>query len=152
MVGNGTDWLSKLAPPHAPSPAGWWPPAPGWCALALILLFIPGIIIYRYYRLKPRLSRIALRELKQLESSVINDAQLASELERLMRRYALAIYDRESVASLSGDTWLAFIVSHGAKEMNGAAGQSFLCAAYGSQVKTDRARWLQGARNFLRRY
>ncbi|TCV89496.1 DUF4381 domain-containing protein [Sulfurirhabdus autotrophica] len=152
MVENNTDWLSKLAPPHAPTPAGWWPPAPGWWALALILLIISGIIIYRNSRHKTHLSRIALRELKQLESTSINDVQLASELEHLMRRYALAIYGREYVANLSGDTWLAFIASHGAKEMTGEAGKSFLCAAYGSQVKTDRTQWLQGARNFLRRY
>lgn len=146
-----TDWLAQLAPPHEPTPAGWWPPAPGWWALALLLLLLAGGLVYWLLRPSNRLSRAALHELKQLESHPGDDGQLASELENLLRRYAIAIYGREKVANLSGDAWLAFVAAHGGTELAGEPGQSLLRAAYGSPVQIDRTLWLKGARDFLRR-
>lgn len=150
MVGMSPDWLARLAPAHAPAPAGWWPPAPGWWTLALLLLLAVGAWSYWFMRPARRFSRAALRELKQLENRPRDDAQMASELEQLLRRYALAIHGHGNVANLSGATWLAFVVAHGGDELAGEAGQNLLSAAYGSRVPTDRDRWLKGARNFLR--
>ncbi|MHB1590172.1 MAG: DUF4381 domain-containing protein [Sulfuricella sp.] len=152
MAGMNTDGLAQLAPAHAPTPAGWWPPAPGWWALLLLLLLVVGALAYWFRRQPNRLSRAALRELKQLETHPGDDVQLASELEHLLRRYALATYGRDRVANLSGDAWLAFVSAHGGAELAGETGQSLLRAAYGSRVQTERARWLKGARNFLRRW
>lgn len=151
MAGMNTDWLAQLAPAHAPAPAGWWPPAPGWWALALLLLLLAGGWAYWFRRPANRLSRAALRELKRMESHSGDDIQLASELEYLLRRYALAAYGRDRAANLSGDAWLAFVAAHGGTELAGEAGQSLLRAAYGSRMQSERARWLKGARNFLRR-
>jgi len=150
MENMNNDWLKQLAPPHAPPPAGWWPPAPGWWVLALLTLAIVAALIYWYRRAPSRLRRAALRELKQLESRRGDDLQLAGELQDLLRRYAVASYGREAVANLSGESWLAFIVAHGGKELAGEAGQSLLRAAYGSRLLNDRTPWLQGARGFLR--
>lgn len=146
------DWLTKLAPAHAPTPVGWWPPAPGWWILALLLMLAAGGWLYWFMRPAKRISRTALRELKQLKGRPCNDIQLASELECLLRRYALAIHGREVAANLSGETWLTFIVAHGGAELDGEAGSNLLRTAYGSRVQTDRTLWLEGARNFLRRY
>jgi len=143
------DWLSQLAPAHAPPPPGWWPLAPGWWGLALLLGLIAAAGVYWYRRPAARQRRAALRELKRLESGPNDDARLAGELEHLMRRYAVAAYGREAAARLSGSAWLAFVVEHGGKELAGEAGQALLRAAYGSPVEADRARWLRGARGFL---
>lgn len=151
MGGMNSGWLAQLAPPHAPPPPGWWPLAPGWWIVAGLLLVIAGALIYRLRQPSQRLRRIALNELKLLETRVSDDAGLAKELEHLLRRYALAVYGREAVANLSGDTWLAFIVAKGGKEFAGKTGRNLLQAAYGGQAQGDRSRWLQGARNFLRR-
>ena len=144
------DWLSKLAPPHAPPAPGWWPPAPGWWLLALLLLMLVAALSYWYLRPASRLRRIALRELKLLGTHTHNDIQLAGELQDLMRRYAIAVYGRDTVGNLSGADWLAFVVEHGGKDLDGEAGQSLLRAAYGSRLLYDRTPWLRGARDFLR--
>lgn len=146
---NG-DWLTQLAPAHAPPAAGWWPPAPGWWGLMLLLALIAAGLVYGFRRPSIRLRRAALRELKRLEEGPNDDVRLAGELERLMRRYAIAVHGREAVAHLSGLAWLDFVVAHGGKELAGEAGQALLRTAYGSPVKIDRARWLKGARGFLR--
>lgn len=151
MGGLNTDWLSQLAPAHAPAPPGWWPLAPGWWGLALLLVLIVAALAYWFRRPAGRLRRTALRELKRLETGPNDDIRLAGELEQLMRRYAVAAYGRETAARLSGVAWLAFVAEHGGEELAGEAGQSLLRAAYGGPVPADRARWLKGARGFLGR-
>lgn len=150
MGGLNADWLTQLAPAHAPAPPGWWPPAPGWWGLALLLGLIAAALVYGLQRPSVRVRRAALRELKRLEDGPNDDVRLAGELEQLMRRYAVAAYGREAAARLAGPAWLDFVVAHGGKELAGTAGQSLLRAAYGGSVEADRARWLKGARGFLR--
>ena len=150
MGGLKGDWLTQLAPAHAPPPPGWWPPAPGWWGLALLLALIATALVYGYRRPAARLRRAALRELKRLEDGPNDDVRLAGELERLMRRYAVAVHGREVAARLSGAAWLEFVVAHGGTDLAGEAGHALLRTAYGSPVKIDRARWLKGARGFLR--
>lgn len=150
MGGMKPDWLSQLAPPHAPPPPGWWPPAPGWWALAILLAIIVAAALYWRRRPAVRLRRIALRELHNLEAADIDDSEFARSLEHLLRRFALARFGRDAVAELSGERWIAFIVAHGAAEWDGAAGAGLLRAAYGGKADADRARWLSGARAFLK--
>ena len=149
MGSMNSHWLTQLAPPHAPPPPGWWPVAPGWWVLALLLLLGTGTLLYWFGHPSRQLSRAALHELKQLENSV-DDTELAIELESLLRRYALAVYGREAVANLSGDSWLTFVAAKGGAELTGETGRNLLRAAYGGHADIDRARWLKGARNFLR--
>ena len=143
------DWLAQLSPPHAPPPAGWWPLAPGWWLLLAMLLLGSGGFIYWYTRKGVRLRRIALRELKQLQKNS-DDFDLARELEHLLRRYALARYGRDSVAGLSGERWLAFVVAHGGAALSGNTGSSLLRIAYGGEAAADRSAWLSGAQAFIR--
>ena len=150
MGGLNADWLSQLAPAHAPAPPGWWPPAPGWWGLALLLGLIAAALVYWFRSPSARLRRAALRELKRLEAGPNDDVRLAGKLERLMRRYAIAVHGREVAARLSGAAWLDFVVAHGGKELAGETGHALLRAAYGSPVRGDRARWLKGARGFLK--
>jgi len=146
------DWLSQLAPAHAPPPPGWWPLAPGWWMLAILLVLVAVALVYWQRRPAVRLRRIALRELKDLEATAGDDIVLARELEHLLRRFAVARFGRDMVAQLSGERWIAFIVAHGGAAWSGSAGASLLRAAYGGgAVNSERTRWLNGARAFLKR-
>lgn len=150
MENMNASWLKQLAPAHAPPPLGWWPPALGWWLLAAILLLLVAALTYWYRRPSSRLRRIALRNLKHLESQVNDDMQLACALQDLLRRYAIAAYGRDVVAHLSGTDWLTFIAARGGKILAGEAGQTLLRAAYGGQLQHHRAAWLIGAKDFLR--
>lgn len=150
MDSMNNDWLKQLAPPHAPPPPGWWPPAPGWWLLLLLFVLVAAGMAYWYWRPSRRLRRIALRELSLLEMHVHDDLQLARDLQNLLRRYAVVAYGRETVANLSGEEWLAFIATHGGRELAGESGQDLLHAAYGGRMLYDHGPWLQGAQNFLR--
>lgn len=150
MENLNPEWLKQLAPAHAPQPPGWWPLAPGWWVLMAISLLLAAGLIYWHRRSSRRLRRAALRELRQLETHACDDLQLAGGLQDLLRRYAVAVYGRETVAKLSGEDWLAFVVAHGGAELAGEAGQGLLRAAYGSRLLNNRTPWLDGARGFLR--
>ena len=139
-------WLSQLAPPHAPSSASMWPPAPGWWALLVILLAMVFAFIYRQH--KTRLSRIALKELKKLQAD--DDIAFAGQLEHLLRRYAIARFGRDDVAALSGERWIAFVVEHGGTALQGEIGADFLRLAYGGTAAENRVAWLSGAEGFIR--
>jgi hypothetical protein len=150
MGSLNSDWLSQLAPAHAPTPVGWWPPAPGWWAIAVLLLLTAAAVVYRFSRPAGRLRRVALRELRAIEAAAHDDARLAAEAEHLLRRYAVAAYGRKTVARLSGAAWLAFVVEHGGTQLAGTTGQAMLLAAYGGQARIDRRRLLDGVRAFIR--
>jgi hypothetical protein len=151
MGGMNADWLSQLAPAHAPPPPGWWPPAPGWWGVALLLILLLAALVYAWRRRPaPRPRRIALRELDRLET-LTDDTELARALQDLLRRYAVAAYGRATVAGLDGAAWLAFVVERGGTELAGESGRALLRTAYGGPAGAERERWLKGARGFLGR-
>ena len=158
------DLLQQLAPDRAPPPVGWWPLAPGWWALMALLLLALVLAVWlrkRARRPAKRWQRLALRELAQLQTASRqagrDDAHLAREVQQLLRRYAIARHGRETVAALSGDAWLAFVVRHGGHEWAGDSGQALLRCAYGGRAaqseapasSADHERWLSGARAFI---
>jgi hypothetical protein len=151
MGGVTPDWLAQLAPEHAPPPPGWWPPAPGWWILLALAVIAIAYLIYRFRHPNLRLQRAALDQLRILETLPIDDMVLARELEHLLRRYAVARFGRDRVASLSGERWIAFIIEHGASAWAGDTGTSLLRAAYGGTASVDRTVTLAGARAFLKR-
>ena len=152
--------LEQLTPDRAPPPLGWWPLAPGWWGLmALLLMTLMLMMWWRQRRLRPsvkRWQRMALRELAQLQATD-NDTTLARGLQQLLRRYAIARYGRDTVAALSGEAWIAFVVRHGGSDWAGDSGRALLRCAYGGEATTpgapatpaDRERWLNGARAFV---
>ena len=144
------DWIRQLAPPHAPPPASWWPLAPGWWGLLILLIFLIGAFIYWNRRPAIRLRRIGLRELKNLNETVNDDFVLARGLEDLMRRFAVARFGHDKVANLSGERWIAFVVEHGGSALSGEIGKNLLRAAYGGSATTNRTVWLTGAKAFIK--
>lgn len=109
---NAADPLAQLRDIHLPEPISWWPPAPGWWILALVISATVCMSTYlaRKYWLKNRYRRAALRELKNFDITGRDNKQaLLEELSILLRRVAVQTYGRKQVAHLSGDKWIAFL-------------------------------------------
>ena len=97
---------------HAAAAPTFWPPAPGWWVLALLLVVMLILITlwsfrrYHVYRLKCHI----MDEIELLSDCYIdNTEELTSRLSMLLRRIALRRYSRERVASLTGSDWLRFL-------------------------------------------
>ena len=99
---------------HLPDAVGWWPLAPGWWVLLLLLVVTLGYGLYRAYRSRQHNAarRFALRELSRFEAEYLehrDPVRLGKELSALLRRSMLAYADRDEVAGLTGEAWLEWL-------------------------------------------
>jgi Domain of unknown function (DUF4381) len=148
MNGN---WLKQLAPAHAPAPAGWWPPAPGWWIVALLCLLVVAVLVWKLRDPRRALRLAAMRQLRLIRASDADGAAVARATQNLLRRYALEVFGRESVSRLTGEAWLRFVMDRGGDALAGAPGRSMLAAAFGNTQADDREQWFAAAEGFIKR-
>jgi MYXO-CTERM domain-containing protein len=146
-----SNWLSQLAPDHAPAPPNVWPPAPGWWALALLTL--AAIVLLRRWWKDPqrRARRAALSELQRIRASDGDGAAVARAIQNLLRRYALTVFGRQTIARLTGEAWLQFVAAEGGEALAGHVGRSMLNTAFGNHSTDERDQWAVGAEGFIKR-
>jgi hypothetical protein len=140
--------LDRLHDVIVPPPAPWWPPAPGWYWLGLVLLawaiYLAARAFIHWQRNLYRRQALAewRRQSRLLADEKTRPAALAN-LATLLKRAALSAYSRPQVASLTGAAWLAFLDrTAGMHEFSSDAGSLLERAAYGvvSPKDVDAAR------------
>lgn len=107
------DALAALRPLVEPPPVPWWPPAPGWFVLAAVAcLLIIGIGIFwwrrRRFLRQTRYRREALALLTAATAPSSPIEQL-SHIAHVLRRAAVSVWGRESVAKAS---WEQLLTRH----------------------------------------
>ncbi|KTD34074.1 hypothetical protein Lnau_2044 [Legionella nautarum] len=106
--------LAKLHDIKLPSPIGWWPLAPGWYLLLVLVLLLIAALSYlarrAYLNGRPKRQALQLLETYKQEYQHEPNSQVCSmKISELLRRVALVYFPREEVASLQGDAWLNFL-------------------------------------------
>ena len=117
-----------------PDAVSWWPTAPGWKVLAIIIVILLLFICVRWMKRwwRNRYRREALRQLMQVQQHAGKQLQeVVAVLPYYLKVTALQAYPRQDVASLSGEHWLAFLD----KQYSGAVfsdgiGRKLLAVAY----------------------
>lgn len=96
---------------HLPDMVGWWPPAPGWWLILVIipLLFWLGLRLYRHLSRNTALksARKLLAEIKQDDTQ--DDFERLCRLSVLLRRVVISLAPRSEAASLTGPAWLEYL-------------------------------------------
>lgn len=95
---------------HWPDPVGFWPLAPGWWLIGLMVLLatVVGAVWLRHQaRSITRLARMELTLLERRHD--LAPTERCRRLSCLLRRVCLSLYPRETVAGLSGEAWLTFL-------------------------------------------
>ncbi len=111
------DLLSQLKDIHAAPAVPWWPPAPGWWALALLLmamLFWLGRRVVARYRVYQRRKQM-LGWVDHLNASVDpgRDPQAyLSTLNRIFKLVALRAFPASQCAALAGEDWSDFLTNN----------------------------------------
>ena len=112
-----------------PDPISWWPLAPGWWVILLLLTLAMVWIITAAYRRwkKNAYRRAALRELKNISPA---------DIPALVKRVSLSIYPREQIATLSGEAWLEFLDQSGnTQDFTQGPGRHLLELSYNPHAK-----------------
>ena len=135
--------LVNLKDIHLPPPVSFWPPAPGWWILAVLLsssLFIGGVLFYRRHKKrKPKTEALRiLKDLQILHQNSQDEVASLRNLSNLLRRTALTLYDNDAVASLQGSSWLEFLDKTGkTKEFSQGAGKVLGNEVFQQKVNPD---------------
>jgi phosphatidylglycerophosphate synthase len=91
--------LDNLRDIVQPSAVSWWPLAPGWWFVIVVVAIAAAVVAFRSWQAwhANAYRRAALHEL--------NTATSVAEIAELLKRTALCAYPRGQVASLSGSAW-----------------------------------------------
>ncbi len=121
---DSEELLAQLADIHLPEPVSFWPPAPGWWVLALLLLI--GLVYLgrrlAAARTRRKICDYALNELEQCYRKLVDSPQddldglklrYVNEVNSVLRRVALVHFPQANVASLGGHAWVDFIRQKG---------------------------------------
>lgn len=110
-----------VLPPDVP----WWPPAPGWYALFVLLALAYAWLALRrwQHRRADAYRRAALREL-----AGPRDATAVAEL---LRRTALAVVPRPVVAGMTGRTWTDWLAAQCPEAMPDPVRSQLYTGVYG---------------------
>jgi ABC-type uncharacterized transport system YnjBCD permease subunit len=157
MNPQGGDLLSQLRDIHAAPAVPWWPPAPGWWLLALVVaICLFYVLRYAVRRLRSRQRRLALiRYVDHVENSVdplTAPQEFLSSLNRIFKIVALRAFPDSHCAYLQGEEWVQFVQSKlkaadTANELEALAQGPYQMAAV-----FDAQRLVSTARKWVRQY
>lgn len=127
---NLVDLIEQLQQPPEPPPVSMMPQTWGWAGLAMLLAIFLVWLVWRLWRHRQSNAyrRAALAELDRAGDD-------PAAIARLLRRTALAVWPRESVASLTGEAWLDFLSRTGGDAFAGEAGQILLRAPWRREAR-----------------
>jgi uncharacterized protein DUF4381 len=100
---------------HLPSSVSWWPLAPGWWILILVIIITSLSIIFlirRHRRHRASAVYLAKQELERIKENYKSQQDkliLVKELSELIRRVSISVFKRSDAASLTGQQWLEFL-------------------------------------------
>lgn len=116
MDAGNTNLLSRLRDIHAATEPGWWPPAPGWWLLALLLAALLAFALrygYQRWRVVRRRGRLlaALEQIgKEIDPASAPHEYLA-RMNKLFRVIALRAFPGTACVRLQGMEWVRFLQS-----------------------------------------
>ena len=108
---------------HLPDSVGWWPPAPGWWLLPVLLLLGLAAAWYArhlYRRRKFSAVNMARKELAGIRSRYAADrdaGHCVRSVSGLLRRVSISVFPRAESAGLTGADWLAFLQSGNSQQV-----------------------------------
>jgi hypothetical protein len=111
---DGANLLAQLRDIHAAPQVPWWPPAPGWWLLGLLLLAGLAILawrLWRRWRVHSRRRRL-IRRLDELRADLDPRArpqEYLSAINQVLKVVAIRAFPGEQCARMRGSTWTSFL-------------------------------------------
>ncbi|WP_144393396.1 DUF4381 domain-containing protein [Pleionea sediminis] len=139
---QSVDPLAQLKDIHTPDPISWWPLAPGWWILAVLIIitlfFLTRWIIKRVQD-KPAIKQ-AKQAIEQLKTKP-PEKQFLVEALHLLRRSALSKFAKEQVASLPLHTLAQQLSKAQQLTLNSPSIELMHTAQYAPEVSITNDQW-----------
>jgi len=115
---NPQDPLAQLRDIQLPATGGWWPPAPGWWLLAILVIVGALALAWLWHRQrqKHRWKRSARTELQQLESKARPTPEWFAALNALLKRAARQSHPEKHPEAMTGQQWINFLLETAPKD------------------------------------
>ena len=105
--------LAHLRDIHLPAPIVWFPPAPGWFVLTIIVIAVMLLLLFwlNKWRQKKRRQQRVMQTFEHLQQAYHTDPNNAAfaQLNQLLKQVAMTLYPGRSSETLIGEAWLAFL-------------------------------------------
>ncbi len=149
----GVDLLSQLRDIHGAPEAPFWPPAPGWWALALVTLLLLALglrALVRRWRVRRRRQALLERlgSLRLRHDPTLEPQAWLAALNRLLKVTAMHAAPEAGPASLQGEAWVAFLGAEGDPD----AFRALASGPYEPAPKFDDRAVESAAREWIRRH
>lgn len=139
---------------HLPEAIGWWPLAPGWWGIMLVMLAGILLLVWLWRRQKrgEQALELALHELEYLRRQYGRDGStLVRELSVLLRRVAISQYGRKQVAGFTGSAWVDFLNQKAGKPLFNGNLQAFLTEMpYRPESAAETGAFVSATREWIR--
>lgn len=155
------DLLSQLRDIQSAPAVPWWPPAPGWWVLAVLLLialFFLARKLYRRYRIQQRREQLLgfVSQLEQVIDPAGSPQEYLSGLNRIFKIVAIRAFPDAACAHMQGREWTDFLQ----QKLAGKSGQAVDLEAlqalsrgpYQPSATFDAASLVAFARQWVRTY
>lgn len=98
--------LHQLKDVQLPEPIAWWPLAPGWYILGVLLLCSIGVGIFIYSKrlVRKRRKQRIVRQFSRIQSQQGFSAAMA-----YIKQVAITLYPTQKVEQLQGEAWVEFL-------------------------------------------
>lgn len=108
------DPLAQLKDIHLPDPVSWWPLAPGWYGVMILIVIVMIALTYFFYKrhlnaLPKKQALILLKAYSEHYEKERNAQLTSARISELLKRVALVYFPRMEVASIHGDAWIEFL-------------------------------------------
>jgi hypothetical protein len=151
------DLLSQLRDIHSAAPVSWWPPAPGWWVLGLLLLVLLawlGRRVVARYRVHQR-RRQMLGWIDHLNTNVDpqnNPQAYLSTLNRIFKLVALRAFQSENCAAMAGQDWADFLIEKMKKSQSSESLGVLVSGPYDPAPKFDPELMCELTRSWIRQH
>lgn len=139
---------------HLPDAPGYWPLAPGWWIVLVILILISYLLIrwYRAYHKKNstvRLIQDQLHSIRKEYESHKNKHQFAVDASMLLKRFVRHILKDSDAVSLTGKNWMSYLNSRSGKDLFSGFDKELNQAPYEATVEYDVSAYFATLKNFF---
>lgn len=148
------DLLAQLRDIQSAPPAPFWPPAPGWWVLAVLVLLLLGWLLrglWRIWRVNRRRRDLLvhLRSLRNEHDPVREPQSYLSSVNRLLKVAAMRAFPAEAPGALQGREWVDFLT---AKHDHGGALEALATGQYQPEPEFDPRSLEAAVGQWLRRH